>query len=131
MVVFRRKLRNDVSGILRHWIETTKRIERSRSFLIDLHTGYAEPHERSRYDRHISRKVFGPRFSLPALRCLIPSADLPPAICCAALAACRLSHGEDPALDPQPGEEDCDAQYASRIQGVGEGGFLPELCSGL
>jgi len=58
------------------------------------------------------------------LRAVLPPADLYPACCCAVLAPCRLPHGEGPAFDPQPGWEDCDTHYASRMQRFGECGFL-------
>ena len=63
-----------------------------------------------------------------ALGCL--TADLRPACCCAVLAPGRLSHGEGPAFDPQPGCEDCDSRYASRMQRFGECGLLTGFCRG-
>jgi|SRR5882672_2622986 hypothetical protein len=63
-----------------------------------------------------------------ALGCL--TADLCPACCCAVLAPGCLSHGEDPAFDPQPGWEDCDSRYASRMQRFGECGLLTGFCRG-
>lgn len=72
--------------------------------------------------------ILGPAFLLRAV--LSPPTDLHPGFCYAVLAPCSLPHGEGSAFDPQPGWEDCDTYYASKMKRFGKCGFLTGFCRG-